>query len=514
MSLFKTTSAVDRAFIMAARENPEVRKALFALRVDAAWESLPKGWTDESAKKFWDSLTGEAKHKVTKCIEKMKGNMDDPGAFCASLADLVDPGWRSRRASSEEIFPKALASILEKWFRQAFKGSRFKIQDVTVSYKDSSLSYKNGVPWDFFVTVKGIGAGMTFVTGADLEGILASFTGQRRPADAKYFVIREVTAEAEKAGFKVGYPARSPNPVLIHGHDLGFVLHLAEFTANEPARVAALDSPISGWLGKKERLVPHIIKALKQEWSKKSYNEGQPSVRDVQQLINGFIHTLFAHAIPGGHAIAQKLWRLFEGSGISQDSLAGREVSYEFRNYFTGPNSLRLLQAAAVSLELLRRGRMPNLAVKCEAVFMTDLKEEMENTPAPEPAGKVPSANDVLKKMVAERLPVARKWTGQSKKVGLEVDIPTVRLLVVEFLEDSNWHSLSNALDRMTPRSDTLSVPSSLVGEISRSEDYSVNYLAVLGIAMLSLVRDKEGISVLKQAVMSKFPDTFVEMEG
>ena len=69
------------------------------LMTAAKWESLPKGWTEESVKKFWGSLTGDVKHKVTKCIKKMKdaGGVDDPGAFCASLADRVEgKGWRSR----------------------------------------------------------------------------------------------------------------------------------------------------------------------------------------------------------------------------------------------------------------------------------------------------------------------------------------------------------------------------------------------------------------------------------
>jgi hypothetical protein len=53
------------------------------------WEGMPTGWTQDSAKKFWESLTGDRKHKITKCIEKMKGDVDDPGAFCASLAREV-----------------------------------------------------------------------------------------------------------------------------------------------------------------------------------------------------------------------------------------------------------------------------------------------------------------------------------------------------------------------------------------------------------------------------------------
>lgn len=37
------------------------------------WGTLPKGWTQESAKKFWTSLTGDVKHKITKCIKEMEG---------------------------------------------------------------------------------------------------------------------------------------------------------------------------------------------------------------------------------------------------------------------------------------------------------------------------------------------------------------------------------------------------------------------------------------------------------
>lgn len=69
------------------------------------WSNLPKGWTQESVKKFWSSLTGERKHKVTACIKKMEGSgVDDPGAFCASLADKMEPGWRKEAVDHRELF--------------------------------------------------------------------------------------------------------------------------------------------------------------------------------------------------------------------------------------------------------------------------------------------------------------------------------------------------------------------------------------------------------------------------
>jgi hypothetical protein len=88
----------------------------------AKWGKLPKGWTDESVKKFWGSLTGEVKHKVTKCIKKMKdSDIDDPGAFCASLCDKIEgPGWRSKKAA-KKTFPQARKEIFDYLRRQGWE---------------------------------------------------------------------------------------------------------------------------------------------------------------------------------------------------------------------------------------------------------------------------------------------------------------------------------------------------------------------------------------------------------
>jgi hypothetical protein len=74
------------------------REKLEDMSKRAGWEKLPKGWTAESVEKFWDSLTGDVKHKVTKCIKLMDGKVDNPGAFCASLKDKVEgrTEWRGK----------------------------------------------------------------------------------------------------------------------------------------------------------------------------------------------------------------------------------------------------------------------------------------------------------------------------------------------------------------------------------------------------------------------------------
>lgn len=85
------------AFTLVTQGRSGVRRSELRRMMTAAWESLPKGWTKESLKSMWESLTGSAQHKVTACIKKVEGSgIDDPGAFCASLADQFEKGWRSR----------------------------------------------------------------------------------------------------------------------------------------------------------------------------------------------------------------------------------------------------------------------------------------------------------------------------------------------------------------------------------------------------------------------------------
>lgn len=92
---------IRQALVRLASEDASLRATLVPLTRQAdKWESMPKGWTEESRKKFWESLTGGApKHKVTKCIKEMEGKkgIDNPGAFCAALADRVmGKDWRKK----------------------------------------------------------------------------------------------------------------------------------------------------------------------------------------------------------------------------------------------------------------------------------------------------------------------------------------------------------------------------------------------------------------------------------
>lgn len=55
------------------------------------WNKKPEGWTERSVGKYTKTLTEEAEHPFTKCVEKLKGksNITDPKRFCGSLKNRM-----------------------------------------------------------------------------------------------------------------------------------------------------------------------------------------------------------------------------------------------------------------------------------------------------------------------------------------------------------------------------------------------------------------------------------------
>lgn len=155
--MFNLRSATDVAFLKLARRESLVKDFLTGLYKEAAkWEGrLPKGWTDESVKKFWDTMTGDVKHKVTKCIKEMEGKGVDPGAFCASLADKVEgTAWRHKKRkaakvasrflkkSRKEVYVdvRELPTPIQKALREVKYGRKNIMVEESRTYQMSSLS--------------------------------------------------------------------------------------------------------------------------------------------------------------------------------------------------------------------------------------------------------------------------------------------------------------------------------------------------------------------------------------
>jgi hypothetical protein len=56
---------------------------------DIGFKKYPKGWDRSSVQKFAKSISGDPSSKgwFDKCVEKMKGKLDNPQAFCAAARD-------------------------------------------------------------------------------------------------------------------------------------------------------------------------------------------------------------------------------------------------------------------------------------------------------------------------------------------------------------------------------------------------------------------------------------------
>jgi hypothetical protein len=83
-----------------------VEKALVTkYKGEVGWDD-PRSWLGEGKdageirKRAWEGMGGS----VTGCIAKVKGKVDDPGAFCASLKDKVTGTtmWRGKKGKEEE----------------------------------------------------------------------------------------------------------------------------------------------------------------------------------------------------------------------------------------------------------------------------------------------------------------------------------------------------------------------------------------------------------------------------
>ena len=116
------------------------------------WRKKPKGWTTKSREKFWKSLVGDAEHPVTVCIEKMTGKVDDPGAFCAALADRVKgtTKWRGPKKKSPQKSPKKMNPKKAAETEFLIIDSPKRLVDVTmsiISRLTSGAGWRSGVVW-------------------------------------------------------------------------------------------------------------------------------------------------------------------------------------------------------------------------------------------------------------------------------------------------------------------------------------------------------------------------------
>jgi hypothetical protein len=62
-----------------------------------SWKKKPRGWKQKSVKQYSETMMKGKKHPFADCVKKMKGKVDNPEAFCASVKDQFKgtTEWRS-----------------------------------------------------------------------------------------------------------------------------------------------------------------------------------------------------------------------------------------------------------------------------------------------------------------------------------------------------------------------------------------------------------------------------------
>lgn len=268
-TFFKTSSLIDRTFLRLMAVHPEIEKGLSRVAREAArWESLPNGWTEKSVESFWDSLTGEVKHKVTKCISQMDDKVDDAGAFCAALADRVDPGWRSRRAAAS--FPKQVEDTIVYLLEDRFAKTVYTPKSIIV--RSEQQSRLPGRAYKFTVVVKDISIQPekmpgTFPTGflirdEDLAPILSAITDRAKPKDAIITLLNEVIRRLKIKKTTAGVSGKPSDPILQGRRNLIFDLYLTDGISLPGEKMAA--RVVARWEQRMAAAVPRAL--IEKHW--------------------------------------------------------------------------------------------------------------------------------------------------------------------------------------------------------------------------------------------------------
>jgi hypothetical protein len=94
------------------KEEEEWRDQIYELILEK-YQTLPRGWTKDSVKKFAQTLANKAateKGFFDLCVEKMKKHFDNPEGFCAYVKDTAWGTTYWRKGKGPEKTKKEIES--------------------------------------------------------------------------------------------------------------------------------------------------------------------------------------------------------------------------------------------------------------------------------------------------------------------------------------------------------------------------------------------------------------------
>lgn len=485
---------IRQALLRLAAENAAVRPLVVPLTRQAdKWQKLPEGWDQGSVEQFWESLTGANKHKVTKCISQMEGKVDDPGAFCASLADKVmGPEWRSKKAyTSQKVSVASLPALV----KAAIAKTRVPAKRTLSVRIDSSYSmYSAGDD----------GArGFTFLVNLDTNRIDENWGAwgggglgtKPSPVDDTNHIKKLPLAD---------------NIIVVQGQEGGRDPYVGlTATAEGFARLVQPRGKVgrqvrrayavSDFLGGYTKLVDLVIKEIK------GHITSHPFSKDPKPLATGFIYSLF-QAFPSQRALADALWDLFERrTRVSLDPTWAQSLAYQVRSRI-GVDAAGAMAAAAISLSLLIRTRQPRLADMAEVVFNKHLAREMEQAGAPGPVTAPKKPAEVFETTVTAEIKALAH--GILQKIGTDpAAVETFAFLVAE---DVNWHSIESVGQHDGVAEGVFNWE--LVSTVSGALGFGLEDVAAFIVAMFRQAGLARKAELVKKEALREFPDSYVDL--
>jgi len=461
------------------------------------WNSLPKGWTQDSLKKFWSSLTGDKKHKVTACIKKMEGKIDNPGAFCASLNDKIDPGWRSRKKKA------SMPSKLRMWdgeIRPVDRKAWVWIEKTARENKKWAETHKYAENPDEWPA-----SGMSIDM---LKERLNKSVEEMATESYIYFWWRSHLNG--NSGNPIDLAARRDWEKATRSKILPEeIVNMGDAKKSDPDKKRKwknANSLAAQWIMKQAAagpfdlyvpLVKQMVGAIFLYLLK--YQQQDPTADKApyaKAFVSGFIVAMFGDLKPRDTQLVNSTFKLLEQIGPVEhgEMLNTHSLSKKYASLIRKTGGAII--AATIAVELLKKSRQTGAASKLERLLAKLLASEL-SVGVPGKKKKETEAQ-VLKRMVQAEMASARGLYMVAKK-----DPSTVRAYTADILEDANWHKLAGDLwDEPT-----YEIDHSVVSSIANRHDWDVMTLAIHGIAAFSLTKDRAGIKTIKDTIKRNYPD-------
>jgi len=192
---------------------------VMATTTEAGFRHYPKGWSNKSVAKFGKTLSKRMKGGVKskgffeKCVKKMRGKVENPEGFCASVKDEVYKStyWRGKGKSPSEVSKDVRQHKIKK-FKESIDNALFKILEYEEVYFITQCMKENDRVEDKLLCLKKAyvlcGANSVCQQRIDrmYDAITGNFNGSGEAAIQREYSQKDLATgmiDSKKASFRI-----------------------------------------------------------------------------------------------------------------------------------------------------------------------------------------------------------------------------------------------------------------------------------------------------------------------